>query len=251
LDAEDAAPMRLLLIAQPRTGTTLLRNLLNQHSKIYIYGEIFYPDFFSWGFFSHLRSKAHSDATYMLPTKWHTQVMDYLDGLTGIMLDAGKAVVGFDAKIPHLALVPDIHKMFREHGMSVLHLRRRNTLAAILSYEVMHRQAALRAHGHSASAEEEAKLHVDPTWLALRIAEFEVQDQWINHSYSGLHYLQVSYEDFASPSVWYAAQQQLSEFFEVHIDLPFAPTITKQNSWDVGDLIENAAEIARLFPRFF
>jgi hypothetical protein len=140
--------MRFPMIAQPRTGTMLLRTLLNQHNGIYVYGEIFYPEFFIWGFFSHLMPAVSRDANNLLPTNWRTHVTDYLTNLTGIMADAGKSIVGFDLKIPQISLVPDFHASVENSNFSVLHVRRKNSLAAILSYETMRIRMAAGASAH-------------------------------------------------------------------------------------------------------
>lgn len=243
--------MRFLMIAQPRTGTMLLRTLLNQHNGIYVYGEIFYPEFFIWGFFSHLMPAVSRDANNLLPTNWRTHVTDYLTNLTGIMADAGKSIVGFDLKIPQISLVPDFHASVENSDFSVLHVRRKNSLAAILSYETMRIRMAAGASAHPVAQPENICVHVDPDWLTLRIAEFETQDQWINHIYCGRNYLELWYEDFASPDVWDNACCKLAAFFGLELQLKFAPATVKQNSDNMADLIENSDEIKHRFPRFF
>jgi hypothetical protein len=243
--------MRFLMIAQPRTGTMLLRTLLNQHAKIYVYGEIFYPEFFFWGFFSHLLPAVNRDVDNLLPTKWSTHVVDYLEGLTGMMVDAGKSIVGFDVKIPQISFVPNFHGSVEHAGFAVMHVRRRNSLAAILSYETMRRRTAEGGSAHPTAPSENISMHVDPAWLGLCLAEYETQDQWINHIYGGKDYLELWYEDFASPDVWNGACRKLSAFFGIELQLPFAPAIVKQNSANMADLIENSDEIKHRFPRFF
>ena len=243
--------MLLLMIAQPRTGTVLLRDLLNRHSEIYIYGEILYPDLFMWGFFAHLLPEVGRDGSNLLPTRWSSHLRDYLDELTGIMSDAGKSVIGFDAKIPHVALLPNFHDNLPP-DFAVLHVRRRNTLAAVLVwYELMGKRIAEGGASHATAPSKNISLQIDPAWLALRISEFETQDKWIKYIYGERTYLELWYEDFASPGVWDSARGRLSAFFGIDIGLPFAPKTVKQNSPNLADLIDNSAEIRSQFPQFF
>lgn len=243
--------MQLLMIAQPRTGTTLLRNLVNQQSEVFMYGEVLYPDLFTWGFFSHILPSVYGTPSNFLPTRWGERLIGYLDELTRLMSDAGKSVVGFDVKIPQISLVPHFHAAALASRFSILHVRRKNTLAAVLSYETLAKRLAAGYPAHGPMPTEQIRVHLDPAWLSLRIAEFEIQDKWIQHTYRDSHYLELFYEDFAGADPWNSARDKLSAFCGIELRMPFAPTIAKQNHVDLAEIIINHDDIRRLFPRFF
>jgi hypothetical protein len=243
--------VQFLLIAHPRTGTTLLRSLLNRHEKIYVYGEVLYPGFFPWGFYSKLQSAIQGAPDDLLPTRWAKYLEPCLAPLISLMNDAGKSVVGFDAKIPQIAIIPNFHHSVLTAGFAILHLRRRNTLAAIVSYETMARRVASGGVAHGTNRPETMQLHLQPEWLSLRIEELENQDKWIKFTYQKSRYAELWYEDFAAPQFWPKASSRLSSFFEVDIKLPFDTELMKQNPIDLRRMIVNSEEIESLFPQFF
>jgi LPS sulfotransferase NodH len=239
--------MPVLLLAQPRTGTTLFRSLVNQHPAAYFYGEVLFPDFFAWGFFSYLSGRLRDDRRMALPTHWHDQLKPYLTQLAGLMHDAGKAVVGFDLKIPQLGFVPDFHRAIVGGDFPIIHLRRRSVLGAIVSYETMSRRVGAGRPAHGSRPERTEPIHLDPAWLALRVAEFETQDGWINLTYRAGRYLELHYEDL-SPAGWGKVCERLSAFLGLDFTVPFRTVLEKQNDADLSRLIANFDEISAVFP---
>jgi len=243
--------MRFVLIAQPRTGTTVLRNLLNQNRLLYMYGEAFHPAYFSWGWYSHLLPKVQEDPKALLPTNWSAFVAPYLTSLFEAKEAKRKAAVGIDIKIPQAEMVRGLPKAIRDCGANVLHLRRRNVLASIVSYRIMTERVRQggRAHGTRAVASEPVLLNVD--WLKLRIAEFESEDNMVKWNFRGRAYMELFYEDFIGDAGWQQTCLKLTDFLKLKISSPFEPSLQKQNSANLADLIKNADEVRRQFPQFF
>ncbi len=239
--------MRVLLLAQPRTGTTLFRSLINQHPAAYFYGEVLFPDFFAWGFFSYVAGALGRDRQALLPTSWHAHLDPYLAQLAGLMRDAGKKVVGFDLKISQLGFVPDFHRGIAASDCAVIHLRRRDVLGAIVSYETMSRRVASGQPAHGACPARTEAVHVDPDWLALRVSEFTTQDVWIERIYAARRYLLLYYEEL-TPAGWGGVCAKLSAFLGLDITVPFRTSLEKQNDADMSQVIANYAEIKAAFP---
>jgi LPS sulfotransferase NodH len=243
--------MRFVMIAQPRTGTTLFRELLNKNHSIYMYGEAFNPAFFKWGWYSYLRSELERYPDALLPENWQARVTTYLNSLFEVKEKAGKSVVGIDVKIPQAKRMSKFSSSVRDCGAGVLHLRRKNTLACIVSYRLMTERVRNggRAHGTQPATSQPVRINLN--WLRLRITEFENEDKWVRWRYRGSRYMELFYEDFVGEAGWQRTAVALSEFFGVNIRNSFAPSLQKQNSSNLADLIANAGEIRKHFPRFF
>jgi LPS sulfotransferase NodH len=243
--------MRFVLIAQPRTGTTVLRNLLNQSRLLYMYGEAFHPAYFSWGWYTYLLPKLQEEPKALLPTNWSNHVTPYLTALFEAKEAKRKAAVGVDIKIPQAQMVRGLAKSIRECGANVLHLRRRNALASIVSYRIMTERVRQggKAHGTRAVQSEPVLLNVD--WLKLRIAEFESEDNMVKWNYRGRGYLELFYEDFIGDEGWQQTCLKLTDFLKLKISSPFEPSLKKQNSSNLADLIVNADEVRKHFPQYF
>ena len=243
--------MRFVLIAQPRTGTTVLRNLLNQNRALYMYGEAFHPAFFSWGWYSYLHAKMQEDPKALLPTTWGAHAAPYLNSLFEAKEKKRKAAVGVDIKIPQAEMIHTLPKAIRDCGASVLHLRRRNSLASIVSYRIMTQRVREggRAHGTRPVVSEPVQLNLD--WLKLRISEFETEDNVVKWNFRGWSYMELFYEDFVGDAGWQQTCLRLTDFLKLKISTPFEPSLQKQNSSNLADLIKNADEVRRNFPQFF
>jgi len=241
--------MRFVTIAQPRTGTTVFRELLNQNRSIHAYGEAFHPKFFEWGWYSYLLPTVLQESSALLPTNWERHIAPYLNSLFEAKEKAPITAVGIDVKIPQARLIYALPEALKQCGAGVLHLRRKNTLAAIVSYKLAMHRSGGRAHGTQPAKSEPVRL--DLNWLKLRIAEFEQQDEMIKCTYRNRPYLELFYEEVIGDVGWRRTCVRLSEFLETEIRGHFAPKLTKQNSSNVAELIVNADEVRQHFPQFF
>jgi LPS sulfotransferase NodH len=244
--------MRFVMIAQPRTGTTVFGHLINHNRSVFMYREAFHPKLFSWGWYAYLQAILPEKPEALLPTNWSEHLTPYLNGLYETKEARNKLVVGIDIKITQAELLYRLPKAVRDCGAKVLHVRRRNTLAAIVSWRIMterQRQLGRGAHGVTTPEARQVRLNVD--WLRLRIAQFENQDEMVKFTYRDQPYLEMVYEDFIGVRQWQNQWPKLSEFFGIPFKIAFRPRLQKQNPSKLSDMIVNAEEVKKAFPRFF
>ena len=243
--------MRFVMIAHQRTGTTVFRELLNQNQSVYAYGEAFHPKLFKWGWYSYLLPKVQEDPSAILPPNRGRYLTPYLNSLYEAKEKPPIVAVGIDVKIPQAQLIYALPEAVRQCGAGVLHLRRKNTLAAIVSYELAKRRVRSggRAHGTQPANSEPVRLNLN--WLELRISEFEKQDEKVKWLYRHHAYMELFYEDFIGDVGWQRTCARLSEFLGAELRGIFSPRLKKQNSSNVSDLIVNADQVKRQFPQFF
>lgn len=235
--------MRSLLFAHPRTGTTYLRNILNTHPSIYFYGEVLYPDYFSWGFYAYLRWKG---VDISLPAETYKHIVPFLNSITGVMEDAGKSVIGFDFKIPQCNLICDFHKSIDKSLFSVIHLCRKNQLDAIVSYEIMNIRNTNSIPPHAMNIPPPISISLDTETLLTRLKRFSIEDDEINSIYNGKSsYLRVYYEDITSDESQ-KCLQEIADFLGVCVSEFQAPSLVKQNPLDLSKKIINFDEVKSL-----
>ena len=121
------------LIAQPRSGTKWLREFLNFHREIFMYGEVLFPAMFYWGFFQYVANQSVRDASRIIPENWAAMFLDYIAEISGIPAEAKRHVVGYDVKLSQVGYVPHLASVIPRHH-KVLHLSRRNSLAGFVSH---------------------------------------------------------------------------------------------------------------------
>jgi len=243
--------VRFIMLAQPRTGTTVFGNLVNKQRTTYLYREAFHPAFFKWGWYQHLLPLLQENPQAILPTQWGQYLGPYLNGLYEVKEKNRKVAVGIDVKISQAELLYALPQAVRQCGASVLHMRRRNTLAAIVSYRIMVERVREGARAHGTSAPEVRTVHLNMDWLKLRMATFETQDNMVKWTYRDYPYLELFYEDFVGEEGWNRTSVRLAEFFETRFDVPFAPRLQKQNPATLAELIRNADEVRKVYPQFF
>jgi len=243
--------MRFILLAHERTGTTVFRGLVNQHPLVFIYGEMCFPSFFENGWYSHLADRVESDKSVLLPREGGANFLPFIQSLANREEQNGKTVVGFDVKLAQSRLIGYFNHYVQESGCGILHMYRKNTLATIVSSETMSARMKRGLPPHGTKPADNQPVYLDPEWLKLRVEDFELQDRIVAFTHSRQPYIQVCYEDFTTPHGWQVTCKRLSGFFRLDFEVPFNPSLAKQNTADLAELIINADEIRRLYPRFF
>ena len=243
--------MRFILLAHERTGTTLFRGLANQHPSVFIYGEMCFPSFFDNGWYSRLAHEVDRDKSVLLPQEGGARFIPYISDLAQLEERNGRRAVGFDIKIAQAKMIGYFNHHVQESGYGVLHLRRRNTLATIISNETMVARMNRGLPPHGTMPAENEPVYLDPEWLGLRIEELELEDRLLMFTHRNQPFLQICYEDFTTPFGWEMECGRVSDFLDVDFQVPFKPTLVKQNTSNLEELIVNADEIRYLFPRFF
>jgi hypothetical protein len=216
-----------------------------------MYGEVMNPDLHQWGWYHYLLGRIKEDDRAVIPTQYARHFLKYLEERAADKERAGKEIVGVDIKIPQTEQIADFYTHVRASPFGVLHLRRRNTLAAIVSHMTM---MARRKQGQTAHGTKPAKnrpIHIDMEVLEFRIPYFELLDARVKRACRDGKYLEIYYEDFTHAAGWRETCGRLSEFFGMQFELDFAPTLQKQNTSNLADLIRNVDEVRSAYPRFF
>jgi len=243
--------MRFILLSHQRTGTTVFRTLVNQHPRTFMYGEVMNPDLHKWGWYWYLLCRIKEDDRAVIPTQYGRHFMKYLEERAEEKERAGKQIVGVDIKIPQIEQILDFFGHVKASSFGVLHLRRRNTLAAIVSHMTMMARKKRGQTAHGTKPADNQPIHLDMELLEFRIPHFELLDARVKRSFRDGKYLEIYYEDFTHPAGWQQTCGRLSEFFGMPFELAFTPTLKKQNSSNLADLIRNADEVRSTYPRFF
>jgi len=243
--------MRFILLAHKRTGTTVFRSLVNQHKSLHLYNEAFFPSKFGWGWYAYLAAKLEDDPDLILPRNMGREIMPYFDHLAGRKEKRGRQAVGVDVKLSQAQQIRDFHHHLKSSDYGILHMRRRNTLAAIVSRVTMEARKKRGVRAHGSTPAENSPIYLDLERLALQIENYELQDRVVNWNYRDRNYLQVHYEDFTTESGWENTCGQLSDFFGFPFHVDFVTHLAKQNSRNLAELIRNADEVRNAYPRFF
>lgn len=229
--------MRVVLFAHPRSGTTYLRSLLNQHPSVYFYGEVFHPDIFSWGFYSYIKTNIKD--IYNL-NSYVDHIVPFFDSLTGIMEDAGKKIIGFDVKIPQFSSIMNGHSAIVEKDFSIIHLTR-NYLDAYTSYEIMRERNKKNILAHNSFIPDLQKVFLDTNILLPQLKLMKAQDELIEGAYRNKNnYVKIDYADI-NPSF---IQNLFSQFGLESTHLK-GSALVKQNPELLTEKILNAEEVFR------
>lgn len=234
--------MRVLLFAHPRTGTTFLRSILNTHPKVYFYGEVLYPDYFSWGFSSYLR---WNNVDCALSTNLAPHVVPFLNSITGVMEEAGKTTIGFDLKIPQVDLITNFHGQLYGKEFAVIHLVRRNPLESIVSQEIMHARNRIGRPAHITSSENAppmVRAKIDIYTLKSRLTRYMVGDEEIEAHHSAGNYLKLFYEDLCGPEL-VQNLEEIGRFLSLDPTFFGKPQYSKENPWSLESKIENYSAV--------
>lgn len=216
--------MLFSLISTPRSGTTAFRSLLNQNSDVYLFGEVLYPDYFSWGFFSWLAAKRAAGKHLDLPHTWTSEYIPYLHNIAGIMFEAGKKSVGVDLKWGQVKAIFGLDKLIARDELGIIHLVRRNTAATVLSQIRMAIALSTGRPIHlSAHAKNKEKLDITVEIKGYRlqnlIDELRVEESIIEQTYSSGAYIKIYYEDIFGGGDLNGVSQKLSKFLDASVDL--------------------------------
>ena len=227
--------MRVVLFAHPRSGTTYLRSLLNQHPSVYFYGEVFHPDIFSWGFYSYLKTNIKD--IYNLHS-YRDHIVPFFDSLTGIMEDAGKKIIGFDVKTPQFSSIMDGHGAIVEKDFFIIHLTR-NYLDAYTSYEIMQERNRKSIPAHNSFTPNPQKVFLDINILLPQLKLMKAQDDLIEGTYKNKNnYIKIDYNDI-TPNII----QNLFGQFGIEVITLKDSTLVKQNSELLTEKILNIEEV--------
>lgn len=236
-DTSDMTPARFMIIAQARSGSTFLRELLNAQPGVVCHGEVF--------------SRVWIDR--MVPRPGHEALTeqeirallprrdaDPVGVMNEYFLDFPGQVAGFKV-IYEDFLDPRFDEALtlfaRQSGMKIIHLWRQNRLAGLVSRLRMSRFGLRHSDvpRHEDGTETPRLITVDRAELDRYVRHHDLQAQRIDERFPDA--LQVRYETLRDDFPRIMA----------HIGLPgqgnFASPLRKLAAQDLSEIIENHAEL--------
>ena len=235
----DRAFNSFVLVSTQRSGSTWVTDLLNSHSQICSYTELFlkkgsgHPD---WG--------EYKDAYY-----WNTfrekstrsfralALGDYLEDI--FSRNPGAKAKGFKLMYNQLLWTPELVFYLIKYKTRIIHLQRRNTLDIVLS-DLAKGQRGV-AHVSSGEPVKTEKLQVDVPSLLVNLRKFDRRKRAYRLllSHIGLDYLDLYYEDVASGK---NSSEQLLPFLGVDSE-QLSSGMTKLSPSKHSESIENIEEV--------
>jgi LPS sulfotransferase NodH len=261
-------PKRAIILADQRTGSTLLRRWLNNHPQIRSHGEVFLvkdasPDgvfFFSHGnrlkslqydllanrFLSRIPGNvivnrlvkqflhslycdpAHSDAMKAGNEKGRYQQQINRDQIRAIL---------FKLMYSQLRRFPYLRKWMLREGISVIHLTRHNTLKKFISQ----RRSEVMKVAHSDVAIRPIRVTLNPRTLVFELSRLEARQKKVEFFLRHIHHLDVIYEDFVENT--FGQWAVIADFLGVKNASPEMPNLKKIGSEIIEDNVKNYDEI--------
>lgn len=226
-----------VIVADVRTGSTLLASSLDGHPQVRCYGELFHPEDLPDNRIEGPHTGAAAD------------VGDAAALLRAAFRRDGHRARGFKAMaflpLPSQARWSDAWERLRDvHGLQVLWLTRQNRVAQFASMEVARQTGVFHPHDHDPlyRAEHRPTVSIDPARFRAWVAERDALLARRRAQLGGLRSLELDYETLTGD--WAASLARVQAFLGVDA-LPLEPVKRKQESRPLTEVIRNYDELAR------
>ncbi len=185
---------KFLIISSQRSGSTLIRTLLDSHPGIRCYGEVFLPTYRKeHSFYEYLNTRGYPKVLALLLRG--LIVRDFLNCLYGTN---DKDAVGFKIMYDQIRYRPYRFPMvldyMQKNDVKVMHLIRENSFRVCLSRQFAR---ATRTY-HTNETRVQPTLRIDIQLLLDEIKRLEQQKLWCRSIIKGLNAIEVSYEEFVA-----------------------------------------------------
>lgn len=240
--AGPAEYVRFIVVGRSRTGSNLLRSLLNAHSGVETYGEVFRSpgrDAMDW---DHIGVLRQSD-------RMHRLLLDdpikFIETRIYRRYPAGIAAVGFKIFYYHAregnwqTVWPYLQQQTSHH---VIHMKRRNMLSTHLS----RKRAEITDVWVNTSGQAEPPVAVTLDYDQC-LADFQRTQAWeeaADAAFAGHPKIELFYEDLAQDND--RAMRPVQQFLGLDYQ-PVAPTIHKQSRQTLAEAIANYDELKERF----
>jgi LPS sulfotransferase NodH len=184
---------RFVIVCRPRSGSNFLRSLLNSHSRLIAFSEIFRgftP--INWGLPGYGQRKISWDLYSRDPVRFltHQVFCDYPSGI---------AAVGFKLMYEHASDEQSRHlwsHLQQDDGLLVIHLKRRNYLRSYISLQ----RAKMTDQWVNMSGQplESPPLTLDPAHCFKAFEEMRLQEFKTDRLFHANHVLNLYYEDLVN-----------------------------------------------------
>lgn len=245
------------VIGTQRSGTTVLRSLLDSHPDIKAFGEVFLPRHKKQKecFYHFLKNICLEDIEYVVPSpetnsKLFNLYLEYLEGLT-----KGSTLISIDCKynflLGALSLGEDCnrHKPFllermRKNNFHIIHLKRKNVLASLVSSKLSTKNQVWATNDLS-------RLKHNTIYLPCENLLSDLKSRVANNLHfstllAGKSTLEINYEDmFNDESFSSELLNTLAEFLNIPNSFNPEPLYLKMTS-PLSEAIENFDEVHRV-----
>lgn len=226
--------VKFIILSTQRTGSSLLQALLNSHSRIDSYVEIFMPkNEKKDSFASYRRNSLQRRVLYIVNRSSITR--DYLEEFfaKGSPVDAK----GFKFMYGQARRFPEVASWCEANDVRVVHLIRENFLKIIVSGKI----AKQRGVYHSTRRLDAIKVRIDPRAIISQLEKIEAQVNMYRQIFSYGSYLEVNYEILVANTADEA--KRLLRFLDVETDEPLTSDLKKINPNSLADLVENYNDV--------
>lgn len=257
--AEQDRPLVCMMFGRARSGTTVLRSMLNSHPEIRTQAEVFNS---GGPYFQFLEDQLSRNPSLCQPEHSLDMFRAYVAWVR--KTSRGKRVVVLDIKRECLHVVyrgwnpvggaPAVLEETREQGWHALHLTRRNHLRRLLSNErarargVYHRPVAPSDPGRM-EAPGETPVRLSTHRLVAKLDELEADRLslgkfFVDHE----NYLEIDYDEMFEASesgTTFSASvvQKLATFFGLEPEFDPAPRESKLSAGSLPEMVENYEEV--------
>jgi LPS sulfotransferase NodH len=230
----------IIIISQPRSGSTLLQSYLGQVQGVLAFGEIFkrkQPNLQRLARFL----EAAPDAIARLQELRLADVAAFWDALQRTLAPAGYRPA---AKIFYAHLPRDSALWEKFESAVVLHLVRENILAAVVSHHLAARAQKWRTEAYDKSYDAEP-VTVTEAECEQHLADLRANIAWVRERYGKRNYSEYAYETIADLK---SASALLSKALGVSVALQWGQEQQRQRA--LGDVVANYEAVSR-FDRNF
>lgn len=253
------------IIGRPRSGTTVFKDMLRTHPRIFSAGEIF-NESNPHSYFHFLRERLAIDPGTILPSNSVANFERYLDACHELAQERKPRarIVVADVKYDQahfiydpwwrIGSLPKIFFLIRERGWKVIDIHRDDVVGQVVSNEVAIQTKIYHSTSLGPGARQAAKVLIKPERLRRELAAASSAYQLIGRHFGEYKkYLKLSYEemfDSSAGGTFSAAMiERLGAFLGVDDKFDRSPKLTKLLDDDIYAHIENASEIRELLER--
>jgi len=232
---------KFVIVGAARTGSTLLVDLLNAHSQVLAFGELFRtPEAIGWD--------VRPFVTYQSPRLidlYRADPVAFLEYSVFRRWPANYAAVGFKLFYYHARQPPQSavwDHLASDRNIRILHIRRQNLLAQYLSLLIAHKTDVWSTTRSPPDQHEPIRIDVEACrrhFLDVRRSEDECADVFKNHAVRNVYY-----ESLARN---YAGEMQgIADFLGVRPER-IGSNLVRQSKGPVSQTITNYDELKRAF----
>lgn len=236
-----ASYSKFLILGRGRTGSNLLRSLLNSHSQIVAFGELFKsPETIGWEYPGYNKSQS-----LQLLSLFRNDPIKFLETEVYKTFPKQIRAVGFKIFYTHAqtdSWKPVWSYFKNDKNLKIIHLKRKNVLKAHLSLQKARQTGKWR--NTSGSKEEFTPLALDYQECLEAFTKTRALEEQYETFFEGHQKLELLYEDLSQD--YLTQMKRLQPFLDVDPET-VQPLIYKQSAHPLSQSISNYAELKEQF----